>query len=109
MKTTLLFFLLSLLSIQGIYSQTDDANNKIVITDKDIHISLYPNPVENILFIKTTQPIECVRLYNKQGVIVLQSTPVDNQISLVNLESGFYLFCAYVGGVKVKKGILKKV
>jgi len=32
----------------------------------------------------------------------------DNRIDVSKLKDGFYLFCAFVNGKRIKKGILKK-
>ncbi len=107
MKTAILFLLFSLLSLQGVYSQV--STFKANTLENETTITLYPNPAQDVLYIKSNQTIDLVKLFNQRGEVVFQSIPEDNQIALTCIQSGFYLFCAYINGVKVKKGILKKV
>ncbi len=75
----------------------------------EVRVKLFPNPVRNQLHFESDSTIEQVCLYNKQGVLVYQLHPMNNEISVAEIPSGFYLFCAYTGGKRVKKGILKKI
>ncbi len=54
-------------------------------------VFLYPNPVNNILFINgfTTNPT--ISIYDTDGKIVLSRNIPDNKIDISNLMSGFYL------------------
>lgn len=108
MKTIILFLLFSFLSFQGVYSQISPVNPTNNV-EKEIDIKLFPNPAQDVLHIESNHVIDLIKLYNRQGEVVFQTIPRDNQITLTSLTSGFYLFCAYINGVKVKKGILKKV
>lgn len=67
-------------------------------------ITIYPNPVKNILNFKTEQNIVKVEIYDIAGRI-LSSNPVsENKIDLSNLKSGNYILKLYTekGTVNVK-------
>lgn len=54
--------------------------------------SIYPNPVEETLFIKTDLEIENLRIINMLGQIVLEvKNPIEKSISVEILENGTYL------------------
>ncbi len=64
-----------------ILNNSDFENNKI---------SLYPNPVKNILNIDNLIVGSCI-IYNTQGKIVKEINKLSNQIDVSNLSSGIYL------------------
>ena len=108
MRATILVLSLFLLFLQNAYSQVSDSNPTHTV-DAKIDVLIYPNPVQDILYFDAEYPVEYIKLFNQKGEVVFQTIPEDNQIILTTLKSGFYLFCAYINGVKVKKGIIKKV
>ncbi len=71
--------------------QTLDGGN--VITDVSIDkVTIYPNPTNNILYIKSSLPVEQVGIYDISGRQLKQfSTVVNNQISMDDLSGGIYL------------------
>ncbi len=56
-------------------------------------LSIYPNPVENTLFIKTSNTIDSIQIYNMLGQVVLTKSPLLNnmELDLSNLSSGNYI------------------
>lgn len=56
-------------------------------------ISIYPNPVTNILTFNTTdnRKVTQVKLYSMDGKIILDKTIENNQIDLSNLLQGTYI------------------
>ncbi|WP_432672042.1 T9SS type A sorting domain-containing protein [Flavobacterium sp. SM2513] len=50
---------------------------------------MYPNPVDNLLHIKSNTALESVEIYSLQGQRVL--TTIQNQINVSQLASGVYL------------------
>ncbi|MBA2746455.1 MAG: T9SS type A sorting domain-containing protein, partial [Flavisolibacter sp.] len=55
------------------------------------HFTLYPNPAQNVLHIKSTQnTIESVGIYNPLGQMILISTGSSEDIDISNLVSGTY-------------------
>lgn len=57
----------------------------------NLSITIYPNPVSNILYIKTgnTDAIPSVKIYSIMGVLLLNSN--GNQIDVSSLTSGIYI------------------
>ena len=108
MRTSLLFIVFALLNLQVLFSQ-DNLSIDYLDQKNTIEVSVFPNPVQDILQINSTQKIDLVKLYNKRGEVVFQAIPQNNQIELSNLQPGFYLLSAYVDGEKLKKRIIKKV
>jgi len=91
----------------SIYSQSNQFAT-LQTSTSEIEFSIFPNPAKDFVTVQCNQPIEYIKLYNKQGKQVLKTIIKDNKINLTGLNDGFYLFCAYVNGKKIKKGILKK-
>lgn len=56
-----------------------------------IGLSVYPNPVNNQLFIETNSVINQVSLYNITGKLVYTSVNQLNSVNMENLESGLYI------------------
>lgn len=56
-------------------------------------ISIYPNPVTNILTFKTTddKKVSKIWLYSMDGKIILDRTIENNEIDLTNLLQGTYI------------------
>lgn len=106
MKAIQIEFKLFLLSF-SIYSQNEQINTSQNF-ENEIEFSIYPNPAKDIVYIKSNQKVEYIKLYNKQGKPVLKSYLKDNKINLSRLDDGYYLFCAYINGKRIKKGIIKK-
>lgn len=98
---TLFFILFSTFA----YSQT---NQLAHLRTTEIEINLYPNPAKGIVHVQCNEPIDYIKLYNKHGKQVLKTFVKEQTIDLTSLENGFYLFCVYVDGKQIKRGILKK-
>jgi len=110
MKTVFILLNISLIGIQSLCAQTDEVDKiNVKINNDNVDLTLYPNPVEDVLNLKTITSIDFIRLYNKEGQLVTQFFPVNNQIYLDDVEPGLYMACAYKDGRRVKKSILKKI
>ena len=68
----------------------------------DASLSVYPNPVADILYISSSNEDLRVSLYNLQGSLLLQTT--DNQVDMSLLPAGIYI--VDVNGAKTK--VVKK-
>jgi len=55
------------------------------------NLTLYPNPVQNELFIESENAIESMSLYSLNGQLIKRFTPEGASIDLSNLEKGIYL------------------
>lgn len=64
--------------------------------EKDpFHITFYPNPVNDHLFVVSKEPIHSLRVYSTVGEILLNLSPnlMEFSISLQELKSGVYHIC----------------
>ncbi len=76
----------------------DLATNDTALSAK---MSIYPNPVVDIVTIKTTDKIESAEVYSAAGQMVFSSKKVaNNQLNLSALTKGFYIL-----KVKTDKGL----
>ena len=60
-------------------------------------ITIYPNPVQDVLYIEAEETVTAVNVYNLLGSIVAQSRGDVREINLSNLSAGVYM-------VRVEKG-----
>ncbi len=69
-------------------------------------ISLYPNPVQNILHIKAEQAVTAIRIYSMDGTAVTQATGENiSEINLTHLAAGIYMVRVETG----ERGSVMKV
>ena len=60
------------------------------VKDTPAVLSVYPNPVSDILYITTNKPAHSIRVYNVYGQEVAQATDADS-INVANLPAGVYV------------------
>lgn len=86
---------------EAILSTQTEKNNK------DLEIQLYPNPLKNYLFIRGSEKIKLVEVYNVIGKQVLQQNNSKNDIRLKlnGFAKGIYFVKIYSG----EKAHLKKI
>lgn len=55
-------------------------------------ISVYPNPVSDLLVVNSDSPMNGIEIYDMQGRVVMSATPTDQacQLSVAELSSGVY-------------------
>jgi len=76
-------------------------------SQNNLEVSLYPNPVNDVLNIETALDIQTVEIYNIQGQKVLSSN--QKQINTQNLSAGIYLVnITDTNNNKISKKIIKK-
>ncbi|MEY8759673.1 T9SS type A sorting domain-containing protein [Chryseobacterium tongliaoense] len=61
-------------------------------------ISIYPNPVKDMIYIKGTEAIEKAEIYNMVGQKVISSDAVKQQINVSSLSKGNYILQIFVKG-----------
>ena len=93
---------------------------KVIKIEKDVNVneynaincSIYPNPVNDILFVETEVEIKEVAIYTITGVMVGQQTTVNRQqtlsIDVNHLNSGVYFVKIVTNDGEVVKRIVKK-
>lgn len=69
-------------------------------------ISIFPNPVTDIINIKYDKKIEEIIIFDILGKIVLNPTLTNDKINVSTLSSGLYLLSIQTNGVKVTKKII---
>ena len=67
------------------------------------NISVYPNPVQERLYIKTEQPIAQLQVYDLSGRLLLEECNVSHSISVAHLTPGVYLVKAAGSAWKIVK------
>ena len=57
-------------------------------------ISIYPNPVSEMLYVDSSEPIKTIKIFNKIGQLV-RSNSNYNKIDTENMQSGLYIVHVY--------------
>jgi hypothetical protein len=73
-------------------------------------ISVYPNPIQNLLKVKSNNTISSINVYNVLGQRVDESQPnaMETQIDLSSLQSGLFLVEITIGKQKTTYKIVKQ-
>ena len=95
---------------EGFKEDNEDIDN---ITEEQISsVQVYPNPVNDKLYIATEEEVEDVVVYSITGVIVGQQSTVNRQqtltIDLSDLKSGIYFVKINTGKGNIVKRIIKQ-
>ena len=78
--------------------------------NKDVSILVYPNPAENVIYIKSESTIHSIQMYDAQGRMIQAklSSNVSEVVNLTNYSSGLYFITVKTDkGIKTQK-IIKK-
>ena len=102
--------------IDGVESEPSNEACETTLSEESIveltsSINVYPNPVNDVLFIETEVEINEVVVYTITGVIVGQQTTVNGQqttIDVANLNSGVYFVKVVTENGEVVKRFVKK-
>ncbi len=81
------------------------------ITDSEItHITMFPNPVSDILYLKDLNKARIVRVFDLKGNLLCEQYPEgsDIQIDMTDYPLGLYLLEADDGNRKISKKIIKR-
>jgi dienelactone hydrolase len=84
-------------------------NNLALVGIKELglngRITIYPNPVENIIHIKNDELIQFVKIYNVLGALIFESKDLNYniQIDCKNFENGVYLIQTDQGTARFSK------
>ena len=111
-KYFLLFFFFILAGSATLSAQSDaDQQDTAVVKDNfglnDV-VSMYPNPVENYLTIRSNSPITKVEVYSLLGDLVKNVKTNFSRIDLRNLNSGIYMIKIHSNQFFVTKKLIKK-
>lgn len=109
-------------TLAGIDFYSASANNEMYIDDVLLYIgelstddfaankfSVFPNPVTDILNIKSDSPVDTIKVYNLLGKLVLQSNPgtISPSMDMSGLSSGAYLVEVTIGKSSKTVKVLK--
>jgi len=70
-------------------------------------VSLYPNPTDGPLRINSPFPVDQVKLYNLQGLLVMEQKD-SRQLDISGLTAGLYLVELVAGGQRVVRKVVLK-
>lgn len=85
-------------------------NSTLSIDDVSLNensAKLYPNPVMNKLFIKSTEKVESITIYNIRGQLVKQTNTINKGIEVSNLSNGLYMIQIKTKNNTINKKFLK--
>lgn len=94
----------------------DRVQNKITVLGVDLvggskndhEIHLYPNPVDQILTITSSEPIDIISIYSIQGKLIKKIINPGTQIDFSDLENGQYLLSIHSVSGEFSRRIIKK-
>jgi hypothetical protein len=80
-----------------------------VATEKnpDDFVHVYPNPTSGRMIIEAEVPIQQVLIYNAQGMVLVQTSHIDN-VSLEDFPSGIYMMMIQFDDQRITKRIIKQ-
>lgn len=111
-KYVFLFFFFILAGTMSLSAQSDTAvQSDATIKDNfalNEVVSMYPNPAENYLTIRSKSPITRVQVYSLLGDLVLNVRTNFLRIDLSNLNSGIYMIKIHSNQFFVTKKLIKK-
>jgi len=71
-------------------------------------VTMYPNPVKNFLFIRSSYPITRVQIFSLLGNLVKDEFGDVERINMSSLNSGIYMIKIYSNQFFVTKKLIKK-
>jgi surface protein len=71
-------------------------------------VFIYPNPIENVLFVESRNSINYIKVYDILGRLVLEQSNPSNQIDTSSLSSGLLLLQIETEDGVVTKKVLKE-
>jgi len=113
-KYLIVLILLLFAGLSSISAQVTTVNNaaekesidNFVLNDA---VTMYPNPVKNFLFIRSSYPITRVQVYSLLGDLVKDELGNDvERINMSSLNSGIYMIKIYSNQFFVTKKLIKK-
>lgn len=71
-------------------------------------VSLYPNPVRDVLFINTQQKVQTIEIYDINGRLVSTQSIKDNHVNVSFLPKGYYIAVVTTSLGKEKQKFIKQ-
>jgi len=113
-KYLIVLFFILFAGLSAISAQVTTVNNtaekesidNFVLNDA---VTMYPNPVKNFLFIRSSYPITRVQVFSLLGDLVKDELGNDvERINLSSLNSGIYMIKIFSNQFFVTKKLIKK-
>ncbi|MDR1747211.1 MAG: leucine-rich repeat protein [Tannerella sp.] len=83
----------------------DVVGNEYIESDA---VGVYPNPVQDVLYIRSTQPVTKVEIYSLTGALALTEHNPSAQISVATLPKGPYIVKVITGNGMIIRKIFKR-
>jgi hypothetical protein len=77
-----------------------------IVPEKEPEISIYPNPTDGIVYLKSDTPLD-VEVYNIAGEMIIRKVGV-SLVDLTNLSSGIYMLRIRTESTSVTRRIVKR-
>lgn len=109
----IIFFFLLFAGLSSVTAQVAPVNNagekegidNFVLNDA---VNMYPNPVQNFLFIRSNYPITRVQVFSLLGDLVKDDYGDIERVNMSSLNSGIYMIKIYSNQYFVTKKLIKK-
>jgi Secretion system C-terminal sorting domain/Domain of unknown function DUF11 len=72
------------------------------------NVSVYPNPVSDVVYFKTIEEVSKVEIYDMSGRILSSNSILENKLDVNNLQSGNYILKIYTQNGIVTNKIIKQ-
>ena len=72
------------------------------------NVSVYPNPVSDVVYFKTIEEVSKVEIYDMSGRILSSNSILENKLDVNNLQSGNYILKIYSQNGIVTSKIIKQ-
>lgn len=91
-----------------ITNTTYNINSMLGVSETAMDLSLFPNPTTNLIYIKSSEQIQKVVLYNLSGTMIMSKTSNTDYLDLSNLNKGVYLLQTVTSSGIYTKQIIKQ-
>jgi hypothetical protein len=86
----------------------DDIHLSILPVENEDAVSVYPNPVRDVLYIQSPAAVEQVSIYNLNGKPVKQTAVSGREVNVSDLAAGVYLIKIKTATGAVVRKIMKE-
>lgn len=70
-------------------------------------VSMFPNPVKNLLHLSAGEKIEKVEFFTSNGLLIMTSTEANNPIDMENIPAGMYFLKVYMANDITEMKVIK--
>ena len=69
-----------------------DINGVGIIEESTLSYQIYPNPANNVLYIKSDNQVQSISIYDIYGKLIISKTITEAEIDISNLSNGSYIY-----------------